>query len=200
MTDWVEVGAARRPMPGEVECGDDFVVVHGDDTVLIAVIDGLGHGETAAEAAAVAVTCVREAADQPLPELLLTCHERMRRTRGAVMTIARLARGVDGAELTWAGVGNVEGVYVRMDGTRERVLALGGIVGYSIARILPRTLPMKPGELVALATDGLRSDFTRGLSPHTTASCGAIAEAVLLDHARPSDDACIVVARVVGLA
>ena len=53
--DW---GHASLVMPGETRSGDRFVIALTDSGALIAVIDGIGHGE---EAAAAAQTARREA-------------------------------------------------------------------------------------------------------------------------------------------
>ena len=48
---FLEWGAAGRPMPGEMVSGDQYVVWPLPDGVLLAVVDGLGHGPAAAAAA-----------------------------------------------------------------------------------------------------------------------------------------------------
>ena len=53
-----------------------------------AVIDGLGHGDAAADAAAVASGRIRRHRREPAESLLRRCHAALRKTRGAVITLA----------------------------------------------------------------------------------------------------------------
>ena len=46
-----DVGHASRPKFGETACGDAVWVASAGDEIHVAVIDGLGHGPAAAEAA-----------------------------------------------------------------------------------------------------------------------------------------------------
>jgi len=54
MLSAIEWGVASRALPGQPASGDINVVKSFTDGVLIAALDGLGHGEEAATAAAVA--------------------------------------------------------------------------------------------------------------------------------------------------
>ena len=57
----VTVEYATLPKQGETENGDAALVRRVDDSVLIAVVDALGHGALAAKAAAVATSYLAEA-------------------------------------------------------------------------------------------------------------------------------------------
>ena len=110
---FLEWGIAGRPMPGETESGDQYVVHPLPDGVLLAVVDGLGHGPDAAAAARDAIAIVQAHSHEPLIPLVKRCHEALRRTNGVVMTLA--AFHCRDKVLTWLGVGNVEGLLVRSD-------------------------------------------------------------------------------------
>ncbi|HEU5010218.1 MAG TPA: hypothetical protein VFT33_05935, partial [Gaiellaceae bacterium] len=75
--------------------------------VLLAGIDGLGHGDEAARAARKAAKVVRENPSPDLAVLVQRCHNALKGTRGAAISLALVscAEGV----VTWLGVGNVEG-------------------------------------------------------------------------------------------
>jgi serine/threonine protein phosphatase PrpC len=139
--------------------GDQFAVVATEDGgALLAVIDGLGHGPEAETAAREAVRVVTSSSSQSALGVLHACHEALGRTRGAVMSIVR----VQEAALTWAGVGNVEAVFVpgpQSAGRRRRLVCAGGVVGYSLPVVREFGGPIARGDLVVLATDGLREDF-----------------------------------------
>src|SRR5205823_3248291 len=87
---------------------------------LVAVIDGLGHGIEAAAATRVAIAALADAPGEPVTALLVRCHEEMRGTRGAVMTLVSFR---DDDTLTWVGVGNVEALLLRAGGgARESIV------------------------------------------------------------------------------
>ena len=74
---------------------------------LVAAIDGSGHGVEAAKAACAGAGVVRAHAGDDLFALVVRSHEALRPTRGAAMSIAFFPHGR--SELTWLGIGNVEG-------------------------------------------------------------------------------------------
>jgi len=83
-TPLLQYWVAGRPIPGEHECGDQFVVAGFEGGALAAVIDGLGHGEHAAEAARHAVSVLAAHAGEPVVALFHHCHEALRRMRGVI--------------------------------------------------------------------------------------------------------------------
>src|SRR5581483_5470340 len=124
-------------------------------------IDGLGHGPEAAEAAKAASAILHAHPNQPVVTLFEKCHEGLRRTRGAVMTLASFDART--SSLTWLGVGNVEGIVLRErpggGPSRESVTARGGVVGFQLPPLRPSTLAISPGDLLVMATDGIRNSF-----------------------------------------
>src|SRR6266478_1807830 len=110
MLEW---GVAKRALPGETVCGDLHLVQPFQDGVLVAAVDGLGHGEEAASAAQIAVETLRANACESVVSLLERCHEVLRATRGATVTLASF--NVRDGTMTWVGVGSVEGVLLHAD-------------------------------------------------------------------------------------
>ena len=93
------------PCQGETANGDAVVVRHEGDRVLLAVVDGLGHGPGAADIAAEARRYLQELPFGPSVRAVFDgLHERLRGTRGAAATVCL----VRGAHVEGAGVGNVE--------------------------------------------------------------------------------------------
>jgi negative regulator of sigma-B (phosphoserine phosphatase) len=176
--------------------GDAAVVRPLSAGLLVGVVDGLGHGLEAELAAARAVEALTVAPEPSVVSLVLRCHERMRGTRGGVLAVAFLDALVH--RLTWAGVGNVEGLVWRGTSTRplETLLSRGGIVGYGLPAVVrDASLAIEPGDTLVLATDGLRSSV-RDTPPRGDP---AEAAAALLDeHARDTDDALVLVVRYLG--
>jgi serine phosphatase RsbU (regulator of sigma subunit) len=189
----LEWGVAGAALAGP-ESGDLEVVAPFDGGALCAVIDGLGHGAEAAEAARAAASLLAEHAGEPVTDLIHRCHAAIRGTRGAVMSLA--AFDVTRASMTWAGVGNVEAVLFSADPSGQRrgdLMTRGGVVGYQIPPIRAVTLPVVPGDTLVMATDGLRSGFECG--PLLPGAPDEIAARLFRDWARGTDDALVLVAR-----
>ena len=105
MSELVDTGVAVATLPWETESGDTHVVAPHSDGVLVAGIDGLGHGSEAAHAARLARSVLEDDPGADLVELFARCHTRLARSRGVVMSLATFTAG---GELVWLGVGNVE--------------------------------------------------------------------------------------------
>ena len=190
----VQFGVAGRSL--EADSGDAFVVAPFDAGVLIAVLDGLGHGSGAAFAARTAQRALLERPGDPVERLLSACHEALRRTRGAVVSLAAVDRA---GGLTWAGVGDVEAAIVRRRSDRpDRLLAArGGILGHSLPAIRPDSETLAPGDVLAFATDGVRPGSVQLAEPRVAP--GANAERILAEGWTERDDALVLVARFQGV-
>jgi len=193
----VEVGTAAAALVGQHVSGDQSLVQAHPGGVLVAAVDGLGHGGEAEHAAKRAVSVLEEDAGASLPTLFERCHARLARTRGVVMSLASF----DAAErLTWLGVGNVEGTLLRADaGSRaptESIMLLGGVVGFQLPRLRPSTTQLSAGDTLILTTDGIESGFRHGLRAGRPAQ--ELADTILDEHRKHNDDALVLVARYVG--
>ena len=193
----VEWGTAGAALGGEAESGDLHVVAPFPDGVLVALVDGLGHGPEAALAArAAAELLTLHAGESPLA-LIQRCHVGLKKTRGAVMSVASI--DATDSSLTWAGVGNVEGVLLRCDEAlgSESSRRVGAYWADQLPPLRAEVLPVHRGDTLILVTDGLRSDFRLGLVVEQDPQ--VIADAIFARCGKAYDDACVVVARYVAL-
>jgi phosphoserine phosphatase RsbX len=192
---WVEWAATGTPIPGETSSGDGHLVVRGALRTLIAVLDGLGHGPEAHRATTAAIAAIAEIPDAPFRSLFEHCDRALRRTRGVVMTIASIA--ADG-QLEWMGVGNVEAIVVRSAAPyrHEAIVTRGGVVGYRLPSLYPGGTHLDAGDVLVMATDGIRSGFVGSVDP--ILSPQIIASRILEEYGRGYDDALVVVARYEG--
>jgi serine/threonine protein phosphatase PrpC len=201
--DWA---VAARALAGQTASGDQYLVRPFPGGVLVAVVDGLGHGEEAVTAANLAIAALRAHADEPVVALLQRCHEQLRGTRGVVMSLASFS--AQGSSVTWAGVGDVEGVLLRAvagaQPARESVPLRGGVVGYQLPRLRATTLPITQGDLLVFATDGIRSSFVQEPLLHnplirqTVDGPRQLADRLLAHYGKETDDALALVARCLG--
>jgi len=196
----IEWGVATLALPGETQSGDRHLVKPVGTDVLLAVVDGLGHGAEAASAAQAAVAALeRHATESPAP-LIERCHRALKGTRGAVMSVAVFTRS--DRSMTWVGVGNVEGLLLYGDGAarsgsrRASLVTRGGIVGSELPRLHPVVLPFAPGDTLIFATDGIREGFAEGLPREATPQ--QLADQILARHGKGTDDALVLVARYLG--
>jgi len=194
----IETGIANRALPGEMESGDKHVICPFPQGVLVAAIDGLGHGAEAALAARQAAAVLEARPEDPLVVLVKRCHEALLETRGAVVSLATF-REPD-ASLSWLGVGNVQGLLLRADRNAvpasESLLLRGGVVGFHLPQLFADVISVMPGDILILATDGIRSDFTECLIPGDAPQ--QMANRILTRCGRDNDDALVVVARFAG--
>ena len=84
----------------------------------------------------------------------------------------------------------------REDSAAERLLVLGGVVGYRIPTLRSRVAPVSHGDYLILATDGIHVDFAErlpfGLNPQ------ALADHISAHHFKGTDDSLVLVVRYVG--
>jgi len=195
----VEYGVAKFVLPGQGESGDQHLVCCNQSGILIAAIDGIGHGEEAANAAKEAVSILKTGANEPVISLLQRCHERLRATRGVVLSLATIEP--EHGMMTWAGVGNVQGALMRAGakkGTLQEVLLLrGGVVGSQLPALQAAVLPVARGDTLIFVTDGIRGEFAECLS--ALESPQSAADRILKRHCRGNDDALVMVVRLTGI-
>jgi negative regulator of sigma-B (phosphoserine phosphatase) len=193
--DW---SVASRPMAGQTVSGDLALVKSLENRVLIAVIDGIGHGPEAAAAARAAANILEHYAAQSTISLVKRCHQALLLTRGVVLTVAKITTGEN--TLTWLGVGNVEGRLLRADPSAipksESALLRSGLVGCQLPALQASVVPIAPGDVLILATDGIEPNFEFGI--RTSDSSGRIAEKILERRYKGKDDALVLVARYEG--
>lgn len=154
---------ARLPKEGENVCADYYLVKKSEDKILIAVVDGLGHGSKAAEASRRAVEILETFGDESIINLVNRCHKNLRSTRGVVMSLGL----VDCTEhtLTWIGIGNVEGILLRADSENEQfaenIILRGGVVGYKLPSLQASLVPVSNGDILIFTTDGVQRNFVK---------------------------------------
>jgi negative regulator of sigma-B (phosphoserine phosphatase) len=195
----IEVGVAMLPMDGQATSADRHLVVTDAGPVLVAALDGLGHGKEAERAAVAAVQTLQEAPADSLIELVTRCHARLRETRGVVMSLASL--DLDRGILTWLGVGNVTGVLLRNrpDGSfrsEESLVLRGGVVGRQLPPLQSSSFPLASGDSLVFATDGVGPAFEH--ERWSTVQPQRLAEQILARHGKGTDDALVLVVRYQG--
>lgn len=190
----LEVGAICLPIRGEVECGDAWCVVQRDTRAVVTVVDGLGHGPAAAQAAREAIRIFRRHAFESADVVLEMAHRALRSTRGAAMAIADL--DLDERAIAFAGIGNISAVIVRGGGSTRSLVSQNGTLGAQVRRIQLFTEPWPEGADLIMYSDGLISHWDLQKYSGLLARSPAVVAAVLYrDYSRGRDDVTVAVAR-----
>jgi negative regulator of sigma-B (phosphoserine phosphatase) len=154
-----------------------------------------------------AVTTLKTYAHEPVISLMKRCHENLRGSRGAVLSLASF-NPLKGT-MTWLGVGNVEGVLLhansKADPSHKSLLLRGGVVGYRLPSLRDAILQVSPGDILFFLTDGIRSRFVKeqiqdpfSQTLDKTKPPQQIADFILAQYGRETDDALVLVARYNG--
>ncbi|MEX2355887.1 MAG: SpoIIE family protein phosphatase [Thermaerobacterales bacterium] len=195
----LEWGIGSRAYPGESQTGDDCLVLQSGERTLVAVVDGSGHGREAARSTGIAIAAIKTNASLPLVRLLELCHQALRPTHGAAVSLACL--DLQRRLMTWAGVGDVEGKLIRLQpdaaAQRQSLLLRNGVLGARLPPLRASVLGFSPGDLLILATDGIDPEFAAGLNAHDHPQ--HIADSILARYGRDNDDALVVAARYVDV-
>ena len=192
----VQCGAAGFVMPGYATSGDLEVVVACGDLVLLALMDGIGHGTEAAAAARSARQVILAHAHESVVTIVRLCHEALRATRGVVMSLAAIDAGR--GSLSWIGVGNVRGTLCRFAADaadpRHELLLRPGVIGAALPTLQSANLPVKKRDTLIFVTDGIGADPIAGPCD-ASRSPQVLATDILMHHCRGDDDALVLVAR-----
>jgi anti-sigma regulatory factor (Ser/Thr protein kinase) len=183
-------GAVNLPLPGEIECGDAWALVERADATSLFMVDGLGHGGPAAEAAQAGIGAFMVDPLATPQEVLLRATAAMSRTRGGAGACARIAR--DGS-VQFAGIGNISGCLVSATAS-QGLASHNGTLGMPLRRIHQLDYQRAPGSLLVMHSDGLTTRWTlRDRHDLLTHHPAIIAGKLYRDESRNRDDATIVV-------
>jgi anti-sigma regulatory factor (Ser/Thr protein kinase) len=189
-----ELGVVRVPKRGESACGDDWGIV-GDDRgrAVLTVADGLGHGQSAADASRRAIEVALErSADQP-GMILAQVHGALRSTRGAALAVAELRS--DSGSVCYAGLGNISATIVSAHETKSLV-SHNGIAGHEMRKIQEFSYDWPAQSLLVVHSDGLSGRWDLARYPGLAFRSPSIVAGVLYrDFSRGRDDALVVVVR-----
>jgi anti-sigma regulatory factor (Ser/Thr protein kinase) len=186
----LEIGAVQGPYPGEFVSGDAW----SSEGTTFFVVDGLGHGIHAAEAADAAVQSFRENSARPVRDIVEAAHLALQPTRGAAVAAASI--DLDAGVVRFCGIGNISGMIVDC-GTTRGLMSHNGIAGHEVHRIAELEYPWPQGGTLVLHSDGLSAKWNLEAYPGlATRHPSLIAGVLYRDFRRQRDDATVVVARV----
>ncbi len=187
----MQIAIVKRPLE-EPYCGDQARYWETNGKTVLCMIDGLGHGRGAEQAAMAALDFVERHYYEPLLEVFAACDKAMHNTRGVAMGIA-VADPATGT-LTYAGIGNTRAMVVGRK--TVRLSSHYGILGAGYRTLKTEAVPLDPGDLVIMYTDGIGELIDLSNYDETLrADAGRLAETILQDWRRETDDAGVLVFR-----
>lgn len=186
-------GFAGRPVSGEDVSGDSWAMREAGNVSLFIVADGLGHGISASEASAEAISAFKTSTDTDPTALLQRVHRALRGTRGAAVAVARLDHSE--RRVRYAGIGNIAGVVVAAEKT-QFMISHNGTAGHEAIRFQEFTYPFPEKSLLIMHSDGLATSWNLQSYPGLRLRHpSVIAGTLYRDSSRHRDDVCVVVAK-----
>jgi anti-sigma regulatory factor (Ser/Thr protein kinase) len=185
-----EFGGISTAVLGETRCGDCWRLAQEPARAAAIMLDGLGHGDSAAIAAEAGAEVFAASPFEPPQVLIERMHQRLQGTRGAAG--ACLMRTSEG-RLLFAGVGNISARAIGR-GTAQGLTSHNGILGVQTRRVQQFEYDGAQLPLLVMHSDGVSArwdlDQYAGLR---TRHAAVIAAVIYRDHRRARDDATILV-------
>jgi anti-sigma regulatory factor (Ser/Thr protein kinase) len=182
-------GAISVAIEGEIDCGDAWHLVHTPEHIALFVIDGLGHGTFAAEAAQSGITAFMASPFSAPADTLNRANAVMSKTRGGAGACAVIS----GERLSYSGIGNISG-YIVNPGRSQGLVSHNGTLGLQQRKAAPFEYERPPGSLLVMHSDGVSARWDLKSRPELMACHPAIVASVIYrDHGRGRDDSTVVV-------
>lgn len=176
---------------GETLSGDGWGV--SEDGRSFCVVDGLGHGMLAAEAARVAIGIFHKQPGASTGNLLERMHAAMKSTRGAAAAVVRV--NPEAGTLNFAGIGNISCVLLG-ESKSQSLVSHNGTLGHQLRRIQEFSYPYKRRDLLLMHSDGLTTQPKLGIPPSLLVQPpNVIAPFLFSEQVRGRDDATLLVHR-----
>jgi anti-sigma regulatory factor (Ser/Thr protein kinase) len=178
---------------GEEVCGDAWEVIETAGVLRAMVVDGLGHGPFAEQAAREALAVFRSQATTGVASTLKLVDQALTKTRGAAGAIVELcpAKG----HVTAAGVGNIS-MRILKNGESKSFGCNNGTLGTGVLRIDEFRQPWMHGSVLVMHSDGVKTHWTLDDYPGVARRHpGLVAGLLYRDFRRERDDVTVIVAR-----
>lgn len=185
------------PVRGETVPGDSYFVHRSGSRSLYMMVDGLGHGPGATEAADAAVSSTQNFLNCGPAEIIARSHEAMKKTRGAAMAVAIVDE--ERWTLTYAGVGNISAM-LASGSSYKSMASQNGTVGAILPRVVQEYVyPVVSNATLVMFSDGLTSktnptSYAGFQNRHPMLLAGLLYR----DFSRPRDDSTVMVAPLRG--
>ena len=193
----LEFGVVCAPQHGEEVCGDAWAVTRRPGRSSVLIVDGLGHGPLAFEAAQQVAAAFRAQAGEGPEQSLRALHETMRANRASRGAVAAVLE-VDWRrrEVRYAGAGNIAGSLVPPEGRIANLVSHSGTLGDNVTHFQEFTHRWPEEGLLILHSDGLGNPWELEPYPGLSRKHPSLIAGVLYrDFASRRDDVVVLVGR-----
>jgi anti-sigma regulatory factor (Ser/Thr protein kinase) len=188
------VGSVSVALRDEPVCGDDWAIRWRGDQGELLVVDGLGHGVGASEAALAATRAFTATLANSVVAIIEELHLALRHTRGGALAVAAI--DLDRQVLKFAGLGNVGASIITPGRKRVNLASQNGTAGHMRRRIQEFSYPFEAGSTLVMFSDGLVTGWDPGAYADLWSYDPSVVAGVLYrDFSRRRDDVTVVVAR-----
>ncbi len=189
----MQIAGVAVPYPGEIRCGDAWSYVSSPERLVVLLVDGLGHGKSAADAAQEAVSTFQQQANRSPGEIMTYLHGALKKTRGAAGAVAEIDFRTK--QLTYAGVGNISGVILSRAVSRNLV-SHNGTLGAIMVRNQEFKFEWPDDGVLIMHSDGIQSRWDLSSYPGLMSRHAAVIGGVMLrDFRRLRDDASVLIVK-----
>jgi len=187
---FIETSVLSRPLPGFEENGDGYYIRSTADFAVLAVIDGLGHGQYAAAATSKAISVIASDDRASLLDIVQRVHVAIHRMRGCVIGFARITPE---GKMEYVGVGNIRAHIFYPSGETKSLLSYSGVVGGSMRTLRVMLYEIPPRAMLVMYSDGVGHISVDRYA--LSRSVMDVASDLFDKNAKQTDDATILVAR-----
>lgn len=149
----MEAFAFQEAKQGNACCGDSYFMTETRDYFLCLLVDGLGSGIEAKQAADQAISVVKQNPGEDLQKLMSTCNKALQAGRGAVLSMFKIF--FHSHRLVFCGVGNIRFMFFTPDGKINTPLPTVGFMSGRPQSYRVQTLPYELGSSFMIYSDGL---------------------------------------------
>ena len=187
----IQTSVYSRPKPGFKSNGDAYFIKRYDDSAIVAVIDGIGHGDKASEASQIALKVLEDRFREDLEQIVINIHRQSHGSRGCVLGLVRMNK--DG-RIEYLGVGNIRTQIYTKD-MYKRLVSFDGLLGSNMRTLRTDRLELATPCLIVMHSDGV-SSFNYDDRRIVYRPVMEIAKESFEKHKKSSDDATLLIARI----
>lgn len=189
--DGFQVGAINNPYRGELISGDGWCVHETNSGLTVTIVDGLGHGPLANQAAIKALHVFAENYEAPVTDVLQKIHTDLRGSRGAAVFLL----ATNGNLISYTGVGNIF-ASLQTSVKAKALSSQNGTAGLRIGTLHLFEEKWVVDDYFIFHSDGISNRWDLDQYPGIKQKHPAILAALLFrDFDRGTDDSTVVVVR-----
>ena len=187
----IQTSVYSRPKPGFKSNGDAYFIKRYEDNAIVAVIDGIGHGDKASQASKIALKVLEDRFREDLEQIVINIHRQSHGSRGCVMGMVRMNKE---GRIEYLGVGNIRTQIYTTD-MYKRLVSFDGLLGSNMRTLRTDRFELTTPCLIVMHSDGV-SSFNFDDKRIVYRPIMELAKESFEKHKKSSDDATLLIARI----